>query len=881
MFDVRQFATLLGSSNPLTALGTTFGMPSCLLNLTSNLLSLFPTPALIYMSELSEEAAAKANEFFAEIVDTITFRTGIISFDTENGFLKFGSDSSLGGINSFFAGVGGIFAAMGAVAAAGGQLYTNVNTAISQVKEIIDCINSFLNGPGGAFSKSPTGGNSDYDALAAAEYERYRAQLELISNALQDIVNFQDALNEELNRRAQDPTREPTVIDPSLSSLGFAVPPDLLKPTELIRLVFGPPKSIEGQYLLSVDGLYYDSQGEDSFSPILLQLSDRSQLIEASNRWKFNFDPNLGGKGDQLSSKSFSKWIDTVFDLNIIDDGPQIQNHYKKDHFLQLLIGNKEKRILDLSSYINQLVTEQASEAIIQNFKESLLSEVAYHENKINRRKKQIEIAVKTNDIFGKRTNYLPGEVPINDFSYLEDCNISLALEQQKKLVLRQDEVSGVVLPLTPTFAVSKPKQGLTSQLDFLNVPQIGVGSVIVDSSGPSDASAAEISISDVVTTDGLFAIYNYLNSKIVDPSSTNFEVLNCISPNDYNNAQLVSESQSSVFRLGLGAVYLEGITKNKGTEVSGLGSFVKLPDTPEFQDWFYDRNGLTFQTWTHVPNLTDDNAWFNNDASSLYRLVLACENTGSHPQAPARDKAIDSVTYEGSSDYVKGLIVGFTRDELWTNATSNTNNQGPDLNQALNFGFLIAPTLSYDSSSVAFIIKDCGFENNPYGMFIAGSSTTDSGKNLKDISDEFCDLAFTIDYEKDEIRVYLDNEILATSSVTEAFGSNFNVPLKIPTLARANSFEYNSTSVGVIAPDSLKNGPRLNDFFTPWILGGGYTDGMVLTGNFMGSNNVGVTSGLRGYLGSTKFYRKPLSEEELSFNYSIQKKLYKNIVID
>ena len=513
------------------------------------------------------------------------------------------------------------------------------------------------------------------------------------------------------------------------------------------------------------------------------------------------------------------------------------------------------------------------------NFKQALLSEVAYHEDKIRRRKKQIEIAAKVSSVFGRRNPFPPGKVPINDFSYLQDCNISLALDKQKQLVLRQDEVSGVVLPIRPTFVVATANMGVSDELEYLTVPKVGTGAIIVDSSGTSDPSAVELSLEDVIITDRLISVYNYLNSNIeVYPSSTNFTVLNCATEDDYNNAQLVGSTQDSVFGLGLASVYLEGITKNNGTSPSAVGSYIKLPDTTEYQDWLYNADGATFQAWTHVPDLSSNSSWYNNDASSLYRLILASENTGTRPEV-TRTEDIFSIKNERLAEYHRGLIAGFTRDARWTKGTLPSNNESD--NEASSAGFVIAPTISYDQSSIGFITKDCSIADGLLGMFVPASATTASGKSLFDVADGFCDIAFSINYKKDTLSVYLDSELLATSSIQDSFGVPQLSPIKLPSSRFQNSFEYNSSSVGEPAAIALKSGPKLNTFFTPWILGGGYTDGMALQGNFMGGDYGGITSGLRGYLGSTKFYAKALTAQEVLFNYKIQSKLYKSIILD
>jgi len=71
--------------------------------------------------------------------------------------------------------------------------------------------------------------------------------------------------------------------------------------------------------------------------------------------------------------------------------------------------------------------------------------------------------------------------------------------------------------------------------------------------------------------------------------------------------------------------------------------------------------------------------------------------------------------------------------------------------------------------------------------------------------------------------------------------------------------------------------GPSLGTYFTPWILGGGYTDGMS-TGNFMGGSFGGIISGLKGYLGGIKFYSRPLTEQEVLNNFDVSKDFFKNV---
>ena len=121
----------------------------------------------------------------------------------------------------------------------------------------------------------------------------------------------------------------------------------------------------------------------------------------------------------------------------------------------------------------------------------------------------------------------------------------------------------------------------------------------------------------------------------------------------------------------------------------------------------------------------------------------------------------------------------------------------------------------------------------------------------------------------------------MATSSYAQVFGaSRPGEVFKAPSITQSNSFEYNASNVDINSVASASGGPSLDEFFTPWILGGGYTDGN-MEGNFMGGEFNGKISGLRGYLGCTRFYVRPLTEAEVVNNYNATKKFFKNIDLD
>ena len=82
------------------------------------------------------------------------------------------------------------------------------------------------------------------------------------------------------------------------------------------------------------------------------------------------------------------------------------------------------------------------------------------------------------------------------------------------------------MLPINPKFVHSANNQE-AGNMEHLAVAEIGKGSIIY-SNEASSTVAPTLNITDQITTEGLFAIYNYLESDVVAPSSTEFLVMNC-----------------------------------------------------------------------------------------------------------------------------------------------------------------------------------------------------------------------------------------------------------------------------------------------------------------------------------------------------------------
>jgi hypothetical protein len=842
------------------------------------------------MNLAAQQGKAKANEITAKLFRILQFDLGIVTFDTETGTFQFKLDEGWQGID--FTALGDILSLVNGLTAFGAQIYQNINAAIDQVEAIIDCVGKFgdylsAKDPGYASRQL-----SPEDKRAAIE-ERYAGSL-AAANTAKDFANQVDAFEARINKilkaRRDNPSLEPVFKDDAefgLSGLNTSASIDPgLEEEDTFRLTFGPPESTLGQYILTKDGLYYDSQS-GGLDPVITAISG---IVPVGERWKYDYDPNLGGKGEQININSLNRFADNIFDPKRVDDSLGLQEYYDQDHFLQVVKQQRDKLVFDLSGDLQSYINEHGEDSsIVLNQKQLIISEIANHNDKLNRRKKQIEVAVKAPQIYGGESQpvFAPGEVPINDFSFLADYNLQVDLEKQRALVFEQAEVDGIVLPLNPKFVRSTPKPRSLSY-EHLNVPTIGRGSIIYSPSSTDQTNATVLSLTDNIVVDGLFSIYNFLDTNLELPSSTNFTTTNCATDNMYNNAQLVGTSRQTIFASGLGIPYLGGITQNKSTDTaaaSALGSFIKLPDTKEYQNLTYSPSGFSMECWVHVPNITDgETGWLSGGPSSLTKVLLASENVGikegySNLNRMGEEKDLDFLPNDKGNQLVRGMICGFTRDRRITQFSTSSNPVGYSNNNADNdplssLSFFVAPTISKDASSASFINNDDCTDYATFHKMKVDLADTAFGN----VSSQFVLVGIACDPSENEIKMYADGELVATSAISEVFGVEPNHTPSLPNFKQENSFEYSSTTVD--APQILREGPLLYDFYTPWIVGGGYTDGMYYRGNFMGGDRGGITSGLRGHVGSLKFYSKPLDSTEAKKNFDAQKGFFKNIKI-
>lgn len=894
-FDLNAAQTVAAGGGSLpAAVGTGFGLPSCLLTLGMDVLRLIPSPALFGMKSDSQNAVALADDVVKSIGAQLRNIFGIIEWDSEEGGFTFVSNASKNGYDSgFFGGLNEAGAFLNGAAQFGAALWSNYQAGVNQINQIRDCFQTYFDylkyKNGNAVTQLPA------DPSAYADY--INSQFSVESAALNNAVTFIasataliQAIDDTLAERVANPDLEPTFTCEAVTlfsgtnlvtNCALPVPED--KP--IFRLIYGPPKSSFGQFVLSNDGIYFDSQSS-GIIPALVYLNDKKNRQSKSTQWKLNQDPSLGGRGDAFSTEDLKLYINTILDFNKVDDSDFLKPYYEQDGFLQELIGNRNKRIYDLSSQINQLETDNAPQAIIYNYKQSLISENSTLQQNINKRKKQIELAVKLprdfRSTYGITTEYNPGEVPINDFTYLAGINLSLDLEKQKALTFSQVDIDTVVSPIATRLPTVSRVFTKNSSLEHLIIPEIGEGAIIFDGSSVSATDAVILPSESFITTDGIIAMYNFLDTTIETPSSTNFTLRNSASETNEKYAQLVTTDQDVVFKSGLGIPYLQGVTKNFAacaTQPETVGSYVRLPNSSQFNDLLYSPNGASIDFWTLAPNLIDSTGVYNsNGVSSLYRLVLANENTGFVGSSTAQSEAQQNDFGDRS---VRGLLMGFSRDRRLSSDLPPSNNSSD--NPLEKSVFFLAPTQSTSPSSVGLINRNIYDQNsciggNRYHSMITPLSSVVEGKAVSACQSEFCHIAVSINPKEDKIQIYLDGNLINTSSLSYVFGTDKYQMPNIPTFKKSNSFEYSTSTVGTSASPDLKYGPKLDTYFTPWIVGGGYTDGMALSGNFLGGEYGGIISGLRGYLGSLKFYSKPLNSSEILNNYKAHRGFFKNI---
>lgn len=783
-------------------------------------------------------------------------------------------------------------------------------------------------------------------------------------------------------------------------------------------LAFGPPVSTTGRYILSEDGLYYDSRNTSSVPTI-------DSLPVSSNMWDLNFAPNQGGKGVVFTEDDAIETVGTIFDLNAnLQVNNRVERFYKFDDVLQQFYGDKQSHMSEVSGYIKEMITNgyAASDATVKSYYQQLGSTANLYDKKIQKRRRQLQIAAlfggstfsitdsshplgeglifkfkpptgkafehkltreqssagNSNSFmsliggekffFNQNTNSIveAGDdntvvatagsweeiprIPVNDFSFLKYEYIPI--EYQRKLTLFSEDLEDVILPYQPSYVVSPNKPASFKNSIYVDQPAIADWvHRTASSTSVSDAGAITKSLTDNIVTEDLILCYNFLDpGAVISPSSNDFFLNNASEGSTRLDGKMVAYDKSFMFPSGVGIPYLGGTLFDSQGKYSTLftsvkGSYVRLPNiakdfettnkpyrgVKDLENILYSDVGATIESWIHIPRVHSDMTDFHR-----YRLLLANENSG--PVQGAYVKADNK-----ASSKTKGLVIGWRDQGSPENTTGYTtsglefvimptvgqNNISKNSNQ--NWGHSVCFAESYPTSSTAPTIS----EVSPLGMVVTSGTRTSAGSGIAEVSSTFCHLAITFSPLKDEIAIFLNGKSLTTSSLTTVFGLNVD---KIQTPTPAVIDNNLGADIGI-------NPPNLESFlgdkqwseqpsrvrtnlpvFTPWIIGGGYTDSIGRTNGqsyrplgFLGANtnsvyqnqtvyNTIVTdtadgktfikgqhnpplssntndriiprSGLDGHVGSFKIYGRPLTIKEIDNNYEAQRVFFENIQI-
>lgn len=517
-WDYSKAASVITTSPTpvLDALEVQFGVPTCVIDFGKDALSAFPSPVLESLNAGISDGKRIADGVVKDVTQKLFFDTGIVEYDTNLGKLVFVSQNSKFGVENAGGQAADNMKALGKVLGFGAQAYLTANNIADQFEDISNCINKFSSFLGlqkgisanaqdlvGFTATDPNTGEEVEFFPPPPPTEAASLVFEENKQALEGALSFsnacaaqQNAIREIIKARRLDPENNPEPVfdanavnrDPNSPFFGltlqealdgrstFTLLTDLDEADELQdrpEIIYAegqkPPVARKGVFLYSKNGIYYDinyggldipdgcvesivsavyfDENGDPYSP--------DEIPDNAVKWMLDYNPNLGGKGKMIDLQTFNEYANTIFDISHISETPDMRKYYDEDHFLQVLIDQRNREIYDLSSYVGQLLdnsyTEDSAEVV--NARETLFSKVAAHDNKIKRRKKQIEVIV-TLSPDGRTPG--PGAVPINDLTTLDDTKIGIAKGAQEDIMFSPGEVSGIVLPVCPKFKIGR-----------------------------------------------------------------------------------------------------------------------------------------------------------------------------------------------------------------------------------------------------------------------------------------------------------------------------------------------------------------------------------------------------------------------------------------
>ena len=668
-------------------------------------------------------------------------------------------------------------------------------------------------------------------------------------------------------------------INSQILDLATALEPEEEEP--VFDLEFGPPISKSGQFILSKDGLYYDSRSGG--------LPEVVGLIEQAKKWNFEYAPNLGGKGTFYTEKDLTQIADTIFDLDNLNESKELKAAYEADLVLQELQKDKVKVVYDISAQIDKEISQgqDPDGSIVSNLQQSTLATIASFNTKEKKRKKQVEAALFFGVFSFRKGKFYEGEeeinyVPINDFSYLRSVGAAPSLEKQKRLVLETGDVTQNILPLTPKFVTTT-----TRSINEVTLSFGGLGDFVkIDGKKVDSVKPFVKTIGDGLES-GILVGYNFLNPSSVDPSSTTKNMDNFAVGHSDLDGRLVASSPLDLYPSGLGIPYFYGLTGNVPDDPYGNAGkysygFLTHEKSAKVHDLFYKADGVTFDFWTHLPNLNSILGGKTSLTTSghLYRLFFGCENSGESGQSEVSPEVLPLL----QESRVLGYICGIRNKHSTDNSVSSiTTSQYSDVE------FVFAPTVgcNTDGNDGNTWDHSISIAEDRGGNQLAFTYDLSANVNFNSISDNFVHLALKFDFLESKMELFVDGTAVCTSGISEVFGTDRP---KFPTFYTLSGED--TSSIHYVSGE----GPILDgQFLTPITIGGGYSD--MSPSGFLGANldtsgadsndpqhamwsNRGSKqrSGLDGFLGSFKIYDKALSTTAVKKNYDAQKAFFKSI---
>ena len=161
-------------------------------------------------------------------------------------------------------------------------------------------------------------------------------------------------------------------------------------------LDFGPPISTNQRFVLSRDGLYYNSRTASVPSILPNPVS--------SDMWNLQYDSNRGGRGLSFTEEDGESTVGTIFDLNTPyeKENPRVANFILYDDVLQQFEDDKMSHMYEVSGYISEILANGygPTDALVQSYTAQLGAVASVYDGKIRKRKRQVTIAA----IFGRDT---------------------------------------------------------------------------------------------------------------------------------------------------------------------------------------------------------------------------------------------------------------------------------------------------------------------------------------------------------------------------------------------------------------------------------------------------------------------------------------------